>query len=113
MADTEDLKSSGPKGRAGSNPALGIGDIKPCGAGTQVGVFSFLSRRARAQLTAIPRDPKPANSRTRRGGLIVGAKQGGPTSFSVPVGTGGLKHRRFRTISEDFDLVGPPFAYLS
>ena len=24
MADTEDLKSSGPKGRAGSNPALGI-----------------------------------------------------------------------------------------
>lgn len=24
MADTEDLKSSGPKGRAGSSPALGI-----------------------------------------------------------------------------------------
>ena len=24
MADTEDLKSSGPQGRAGSSPALGI-----------------------------------------------------------------------------------------
>jgi hypothetical protein len=34
MADTEDLKSSGPKGRAGSNPALGIARSSPCGAGT-------------------------------------------------------------------------------
>ena len=55
MADTEDLKSSGPKGRAGSNPALGI-------ARSSLAVQALLWRN--------------------------------------PI------------LSEDFDVVGPPFAYL-
>ena len=55
MADTEDLKSSGPKGRAGSNPALGI---------------------ARSIL--------PVQEHSWR--ILI--------------------------LSEDFDVVGPPFAYL-
>jgi hypothetical protein len=48
MADTEDLKSSGPKGRAGSSPALGIIAVSCCYAclyrqGAVLGVYNSLS----------------------------------------------------------------------
>jgi hypothetical protein len=109
MADTEDLKSSGPKGRAGSNPALGITRSSLAFRNT-FSAFSFVSDVLAHNVQQLPKtQSQPIRVQMRR-----------PNSYSsFPTrpdrygpGTGGLRHPRFRSLSKDFDLVGPPFAYL-